>query len=65
MSVPRRERDARRTPAQRDSEEFLLRRLMEEAPGGKVTSSDVAHIARNRAKHAGSSPIIFKSRGSK
>lgn len=50
MSVPRRERDARRTPAQRASDEYYLRRLMEEAPGGRVTSSDVAHIARHHKK---------------
>lgn len=51
MSVPRRERDARRTAAQRASEEYYLRRLMEEAPGGRVTSSDVAHIKKNHNRH--------------
>lgn len=64
MSVPRRERDARRTPAQRDSEEYYLRRLMEETPGGRVSSADVAHISRNKSRHAGHPTVTFKPRGS-
>lgn len=45
MSVSRRENDSRRKVRASSSEEYF-RRLMEEAPGGKVTPSDVSHVAR-------------------
>jgi hypothetical protein len=44
MSLERREKDSRRTA--RASNEEYFRRLMEEAPGGKITPSDVSHVTR-------------------
>lgn len=51
MSVPRREGDKRRKAA--DRSEGYFKRLMEETPGGRVTSADMAHIANTANKHAG------------
>lgn len=42
---PRRDSDNRRRPKAEINDDYL-RRLMEEAPGGRVTPSDVSHVAR-------------------
>lgn len=52
MSTPRRENDSRRK-VRASSKEDYFRRLMEETPGGRMTSSDVAHIANTANRHLG------------
>ena len=52
MSTPRRENDSRRQ-VRASSKEDYFRRLMEETPGGRMTSSDVAHIANTANRHLG------------
>ena len=51
MSVPRRESDPRRKATDRSEDYF--KRLMEETPGGRVTSADMAHISNTANRNSG------------
>lgn len=52
MNAPRRENDSRRKVRSSNKEDYF-RRLMEETPGGRMSPSDVAHIANTANRHSG------------